>query len=92
MHYDLKLHCKYRISFAPNYVFSVSPKLLINTQTGKVINQVMKGSTIGYIINGKFYSLTKLREYLEKIPKLDTPILNEIQRKQKGRQSVRNEG
>lgn len=69
MRISLDLHCKYRISFATNYVFTTKPKLLVNTKSGKVINQIMKGSTIGYIVNGKFYSLTKLREYLEVIPK-----------------------
>lgn len=69
MRISLELYCKYHISFATNYVFTIKPKLLVNTKSGKVINQIMKGSTIGYIINGKFYSLTKLREYLEEIPK-----------------------
>ena len=69
MRISLELYCKYRVSFATNYVFTKDPKLLVNTKSGRVINQIMKGSTIGYIINSKFYSLTKLREYLEEIPK-----------------------
>lgn len=69
MHIALELNCKYRIKFAPHYVFTIKPKLLVNLQSGKVINQVMKGSTIGYVIQGKFYSLTKLRESIELIPK-----------------------
>ena len=69
MRISLYLHCKYRIKFAPHYVFTIKPKLLVNLQSGKVINQIMKGSAIGYVIQGKFYSLTKLREHLEVIPK-----------------------
>jgi hypothetical protein len=71
MRITLHLHCKYRIDFAINYVFTTKPKLLVNIKTGRVINQIMKGNTIGYIINGKFYSLTKLRKNLEVIPKKD---------------------
>jgi hypothetical protein len=69
MRITLDLHCKYRVNFATNYIFTTEPKLLINMKSGKVIKQIMKGSTIGYIINSKFYSLTKLREHLEEIPK-----------------------
>lgn len=69
MRITLDLYCKWRVNFATNYVFTTDPKLLINIKSGKVINQIMKGSTIGYIINSKFYSLTKLREHLEQIPK-----------------------
>lgn len=69
MRITLYLYCKYRIKFSPNYVFTIKPKLLVNLKSGRIINQIMKGSTIGYIVNGKFYSLTKLREYLEVIPK-----------------------
>lgn len=69
MRITLDLYCKYRLDFANNYVFTIKPKLLVNMKSGKVINQIMKGSTIGYIINSKFYSLTKLREHLEEIPK-----------------------
>ena len=69
MRITLDLYCKYRVNFATNYVFTIKPKLLVNMKSGKVINQIMKGSTIGYIINSKFYSLTKLREHLEEIPK-----------------------
>jgi hypothetical protein len=69
MRITLDLYCKYHLDFATNYVFTTDPKLLINIKSGKVIKQIMKGSTIGYIINSKFYSLTKLREHLEEIPK-----------------------
>lgn len=58
----------YRISFATNYVFTKCG-LCYNLKTNKIIKQVLKGSTIGYVISGKFYSLTFLRSKLEKIQK-----------------------
>ena len=48
--------------------------LLFNLKTGRVINQILKGSTIGYIINGKFKSLHQLKSELELIPKEKTPF------------------
>ena len=72
MRITLDLYCKYRIKFSPNYVFTIEPKLLVNLKSGRIINQIMKGSTIGYILNGKFYSLIQLREYLEIIPSKET--------------------
>ena len=59
---------KYRLKNAPNYVYSTD-KICFNTKTGRVIKQILKGSTIGYIINGKFKSLSVLRSELELIPK-----------------------
>lgn len=64
---------KYRLSFATNYLFSTD-KLCFNQKSGKVVKQVMKGSTIGYIINGKFRSLDFLIRNLERIPKEDCPF------------------
>jgi len=58
----------YRISFATNYVFTKCG-LCYNLKSGKLIKQVLKGSTIGYVIDGKFKSLMFLRKLLEKIPK-----------------------
>jgi len=58
----------YRISFATNYVFTKCG-LCYNLKTNKIIRQVLKGSTIGYVISGKFKSLMFLRKHLEKTPK-----------------------
>lgn len=69
MRISLNFSCKYRISFAPNYVFTTTPKMLVNTKTNRIINQVMKGGSIGYVVAGKFYSLARLKEALEVIPK-----------------------
>jgi len=60
--------CKYRISFAQNYVFTTCG-ICYNIKTNRKIKQVVKSNCIGYIINSKFYSLTRLKENLEIIKK-----------------------
>lgn len=60
--------CKYQISFANNYKFSICGKCY-NSKTQRMIKQIIKGGSIGYVINGKFYTLTNLRKELEKIPR-----------------------
>jgi hypothetical protein len=67
MDVTLNLKCKWKIENNENYVFSENPKLLINLNTGKVINQITKGGSIGYIINNKFISINKLKTMLIKI-------------------------
>ena len=51
----------FQVSFATEYKFS-------KCKRNKEIHQTMNGGSIGYCIRGKFYSLTFLRKYLEKIP------------------------
>jgi len=63
----------YRLNFATNYVFTKCG-LCYNMQSGKLINQILKGSTIGYVIASKFYSLKVLRTKLELIPKSKLPF------------------
>jgi hypothetical protein len=63
----------YRLNFAPNYVFTKCG-LCYNLKSGKLIKQVLKGSTIGYIVNSKFISLDKLRPNLENIEKNKCPF------------------
>ena len=58
----------WQINFATNYKFSECKKLF-NCRTRKEIKQIMNGGSIGYCINGKFYSLKKLKSCIEKIPK-----------------------
>jgi hypothetical protein len=60
--------CKYRISFAKNYVFTKCG-ICYNTDTKRVIKQVTNSRCIGYVINGKFKSLTYLKTKLELIKK-----------------------
>jgi hypothetical protein len=59
--------CKYRLNFADNYVWTTCGKC-VNLKTNRQIKQVYKSGSIGYVIKGKFYTLKKLRESLEKIP------------------------
>ena len=60
--------CKYRLSFANNYVWTVCGKCY-NMKTGRLIKQVYNSGCIGYTIKGKFKSLTYLKTKLELIPK-----------------------
>lgn len=65
---------KHRLKNNPKYIFSTD-NLCYNIKTGRVIKQILKGSTIGYIIDSKFRSLNKLRKELELIPKKEyTPF------------------
>lgn len=59
--------CKYRLNFATNYVWTKCGKCY-NLKTGRVVKQIIKGGSIGYIINGRFKTLTYLRKKLELIP------------------------
>ena len=69
MNVTLKFTCKYRIVFANHYVFTEKPKMLVNIKTNRIINQVLKGGSIGYTIQSKFYSLNMLKNSIELIPK-----------------------
>jgi hypothetical protein len=64
---------KWRIKFSHNYQFTDNG-ICINTHRNKIVRRVLKSSCIGYNINGKFYSLTKLRTQLERIPKEECPF------------------
>jgi hypothetical protein len=64
---SIQYRCKYRIDFAPHYVFTLCGKC-VNLRTNRLIKKVNKGGCIGYVISSKFYSLTKLKKHIEKIP------------------------
>lgn len=57
---------KYCISFAENYVFTTCG-LCVNVKTNRLIKKVYNSGCIGYNINGKFFSLSRLRLNLSKI-------------------------
>jgi hypothetical protein len=65
---SITYHYKYRIDFAPEYVFS--GKRCFNLKRGKEIKKVLHGYTLGFNIKGKFYSLAYLRTHLVKIEQL----------------------
>ena len=58
--------CKYCLDFAPEYIWSKCGKCY-NTKTGRLIKQIYKGGSIGYIIRGKFKTISKLRKCLTEI-------------------------
>jgi len=64
---------KYVVSFADHYVFN-QHKEMYNTRTGRRIKKVVQGRSIGYNIQGRFYSLKKLRPYLTKPKKQLCPF------------------
>lgn len=74
MRITLTFTCKWTIINNENYVFTESPKMLVNLKSGKIINQITKGGSIGYIINSKFYTLTKLKTMLVKIKHNEIPF------------------
>jgi len=57
---------KWEIDFAPYYQFTTCKKL-INCRTGKLIKKVSNNGCIGYNLQGKFYSLIKLKPHIQKI-------------------------
>ena len=74
MRISLDFTCKYTLDFDNNYVFVEKYNFLVNRKTRRILKQVMKGGSIGYVINSKFYSLTKLRQSLVMIEKQDCPF------------------
>ena len=65
--------CKYRLKIAEHYWFTTNG-LCYNIKTGRLIKQVIKNNCIGYVIDGKFKSLTYLKTQLEKIPTKEIPF------------------
>lgn len=56
----INLKIKFIVDFAPHYAFVLDGKCY-NMKTGRFIKQTDNNGSIGYIINGKPYSLNKLR-------------------------------
>jgi hypothetical protein len=59
---------KWQLTTAPEYIYTSCQKCY-NLKSGKFIKEVLKGSTIGYIIRGKFRSIEQIKKDLEPIPK-----------------------
>lgn len=68
-----KIDLLWQLNFAPNYQFDKIGNCY-NVKSGRQIKQTVVGYTIGYCINSKFYSLTRLRQSLVKIQKSDCPF------------------
>jgi len=58
---------KFVIKFAQHYVWN-QHKELFNLKTGR------NGGSIGYVIDGKFYSCKKLKKDIIKQPKTECPF------------------
>ena len=74
MRITLNFTCKWTLDFDDNFVFIEKYNFLVNRKTGKILKQITKGGSIGYVIKGKFYSLTRLRQSLVKIENPDCPF------------------
>lgn len=74
MRISLEFSCKWTLDFDQDFVFIEKHNFLVNLRTGKIINQITKGGSIGYVLKGKFYSLSKLRQHVIKIEKQKTPF------------------
>ena len=74
MRISLNFTCKYTLDFDEDFVFIEKYNFLVNLKTGKILKQITKGGSIGYVLKGKFYSLTKLKSHLVKIKKSDLPF------------------
>lgn len=63
---------KFRIK---NTCYGVTAKGdVYNLKTGRKLKRCIVGLTKGYCINGKFASLSKLRQKLKKIEKIELPF------------------
>lgn len=74
MRITLNFTCKYTFDFDEDFVFIEKYNFLVNLKTGKILKQVMKGGSIGYVLKGKFYSLKFLKDHLVKIKKKNVPF------------------
>ena len=74
MRITLNFTCKWTLNFDNDFVFIEKYNFLVNKKTGKILKQITKGGSIGYVIKGKFYSLTRLRQSLVRIQKCDCPF------------------
>lgn len=61
----LTFKIQWRITGHDDYAI-VDHNLLVNVKRGRIVKQVMNGGSIGYCLNGKFYTLSKLRPLLVK--------------------------
>ena len=70
---SIRYTVKYELNFAPHYVW-LSDNSCFNIRTGRKIKQVLVSGCIGYCIDGKFRSLTMLRNHLKKPQINDCPF------------------
>ena len=64
---------KYELDFASNYKWT-SDGRCFNSKTNREIKNTMCGRSVGYCIQGKFYSLSTLRKHLVLIKNSKIPF------------------
>ena len=64
---------KFELDFSPKYKW-LDDNSCYNEKTGRIIKQTTCGRSIGYVIDGKFKSLTFLRSHIVKPPKQYCPF------------------
>lgn len=64
---------KWEVIFATHYKFTTCKKL-VNTKTGKMLKKVSQSGSIGYVLQGNFYSLSKLKNHVQKISENKLPF------------------
>ena len=74
MHITLVFSCKWMLDFDSDFVFVEHHNFLVNKKSGKILKQITKGGSIGYVLKGKFYTLAKLKMHLVKITKSTIPF------------------
>lgn len=63
----------WQIKGMDNYVVTADGKV-INKTTGKVLQRQVKGYSIGYYLNGRFYTLQIIRKQFTKIQVSECPF------------------
>lgn len=66
LYFTTKHMVKWQLKDYPHIVIS-DDKKVYNFKTNRVLNQHLKGSTIGYTIEGKFLSLKQINENAVKV-------------------------
>lgn len=74
MRIHLQFTCKWCLCFDKDFVFVEKYNFLVNLKTNKILKQVLKGGSIGYVIKVKFYTLSKLKGHLVRIEKVKCPF------------------
>ena len=64
---------KYELDFSPKYKWTTINECF-NSKTNRKLKQVYNCGSIGYIIDGKFKSLSYLRKHIVKCKKESTPF------------------
>lgn len=73
LNYQQNIVPKWVINGHPLY-FIDDQKVMRNVRTGKPVKRQLKGYTIGYYLNRKFYSLNQIRPMLKRYEETNLPF------------------